>query len=119
MTSSDPNPPTGVATPTALSPVAVYAALASETRLAMLALLADGVPRSATDLTAAMGRSFDAVTPHLHQLHDAGLLTAVPGADRRQLLFSVPPEFRREAGVLDFGLARLPMPSARPAVAKD
>jgi DNA-binding transcriptional ArsR family regulator len=119
MTTSDSNPSTDVASPPTLNPVAVYAALASETRLAMLAVLADGVPRSATDLTTAMRRSFDAVNPHLHQLHDAGLLTAVPGADRRQWLFSVPPEFRREAGVLDFGLARLPMSSARPAVAKD
>lgn len=87
-----------------LNPVAVFAALGSKIRWPIIQLLADGTPRTATDVASALGRDFDGISKHLRLMRSAGVVDAGPGADRRLVLFSIPPEKRREAGVLDYGI---------------
>lgn len=111
--------PISPATPEGLNPVTVFSALGSEIRWPILQLLADGIPRTATDVAAVVQGKFDTVSKHLRLMRDAGVVDASPGADRRLVVYSVPAEFRQNAGVLDFGVCRLPMPSAKMTVAKD
>ena len=48
-----------------LNPVAVFFALGSKIRWPIIQLLADGTPRTATDVASALGRDFDGVSKHL------------------------------------------------------
>jgi len=52
----------------------VFAALGDETRLALVARLCAGGPRSITHLTAGSAVTRQAITKHLHVLADAGLV---------------------------------------------
>src|SRR5262245_58823899 len=61
----------------------VFAALADPSRRAILAALASGGPATATDLSAALPISRQAIAKHLGLLTDAGLVTAEPGERRR------------------------------------
>jgi DNA-binding transcriptional ArsR family regulator len=66
----------------------VFAALGDETRLRLLADLAEG-PRSIARLTIGGGMSRQAVTKHLHVLADAGLIRGVRRG--REQLWEVEP----------------------------
>jgi DNA-binding transcriptional ArsR family regulator len=61
----------------------VFAALADPTRRAILAALAAGGPATATDLTARLPITRQAIAKHLALLAVAGLVTAEPGERRR------------------------------------
>jgi DNA-binding transcriptional ArsR family regulator len=61
----------------------VFAALADPTRRAILAALASGGPTTATDLTARLPITRQAIAKHLALLAQAGLVTAEPGERRR------------------------------------
>ena len=88
-------------------------------RWPIIKLLADGTPRTATDVASALGRDFDGISKHLRIMRDAGVVDAGPGEDRRLLFFSIPPEKRRVAGVLDYGVCTIRLGTAKTAPAKD
>lgn len=88
-------------------PVAVFAMLGSELRWQMVKMLAGGATRSASELAAELGRDFDGVSKHLRLMREAGVLASQPGADRRHTHYFIPVAFRREAGILDFGVCRV------------
>ena len=52
----------------------IFAALGDETRLAMLAKLANGEPQSISRLTEGIDLTRQAVTKHLRVLEDAGMV---------------------------------------------
>lgn len=102
-----------------LDPVAVFSALGSKVRWPIIQLLADGTPRTATDVASALHRDFDGVSKHLKLMAEAGVVLSEPGDDRRYVFFSIPPEKRREAGVLDYGICTVRVATVKVAVAKD
>ncbi|HXE42619.1 MAG TPA: helix-turn-helix domain-containing protein, partial [Candidatus Baltobacteraceae bacterium] len=85
-----------------LDPVAVFAALGSDIRWPIIQLLADGTPRTATDVASALKRDFDGVSKHLRLMRDAGVVDCRAGEDRRLLFFSISPAMRRNPGVIDY-----------------
>jgi DNA-binding transcriptional ArsR family regulator len=56
---------------------AIFAALGDETRLSVLATLANGKPQSITHLTAGTRLTRQAVTKHLRVLEDAGVVRSL------------------------------------------
>lgn len=102
-----------------LNPIVVFEALGSKIRWPIIQLLADGTPRTATDVASVLKRDFDGVSKHLRLMRDAGVVDAKPGEDRRLLFFFIPPENRREAGVLDYGICTIRVATAKQAVTKD
>lgn len=102
-----------------LNPIAVFAALGSKIRWPIIQLLADGTPRTTTDLASALGRDFDGISKHLRLMREAGVVVAGPGEDRRVLFFFIPPANRRETGVLDYGICTIRVATAKPARIKD
>jgi hypothetical protein len=103
----------------ALKPADFFFALGSEVRWAMYELLADGTPRTATEVAAVLKREFDGVSKHLRLMREAGVLALAPCADRRFAFFTIPAQWRREAGVVDHGFCKIRVPSAKGAVGKD
>jgi len=94
-------------------PAPVFAALGDPTRLALLAQLSDGAPRSISALSAGSDLTRQAVTKHLRVLEKAGLVASVrvgresrfefrpePVADARSYLDTVSAQW-------DTALARL------------
>lgn len=69
---------------------AVFAALGDETRLAVLARLAEGKPQSISRLTEGTGLSRQAVTKHLRVLEKAGMLRH--SRSGRESLFALAPQ---------------------------
>ena len=65
------------ASPTASEPAPVFAALGDPTRLALVAELADGRPRSLTALAKGSNLTRQAVSKHLRVLESAGLVTSL------------------------------------------
>ena len=61
----------------------VFAALADPSRRAILAALASRGPATATDLSARLPITRQAIAKHLVVLSDAGLIVAEPGERRR------------------------------------
>jgi DNA-binding transcriptional ArsR family regulator len=61
----------------------VFAALADPTRRAILAVLAESGPATATDLAGRLPITRQAIAKHLGLLAEAGLVTAEPGERRR------------------------------------
>jgi len=61
----------------------VFAALADPSRRAILAVLATGGPATATDLSARLPITRQAIAKHLGLLTEAGLVVAAPGERRR------------------------------------
>jgi DNA-binding transcriptional ArsR family regulator len=61
----------------------VFTALADPSRRAILAALAAGGPATATDLSARLPITRQAIAKHLALLADAGLVVAEPGERRR------------------------------------
>ena len=57
-------------------PTHTFAALGDPTRLAIIARLADGEPRSIAALTAGAPMTRQAMTKHLRVLEDAGLVAS-------------------------------------------
>jgi DNA-binding transcriptional ArsR family regulator len=57
-----------------LPPAPVFAALGDPTRLALVATLSDGRPRSVTELSQGAPITRQAVSKHLHVLEAAGLV---------------------------------------------
>jgi len=55
----------------------IFAALGDETRLALIATLADGTPRSIAQLTEGTRLTRQAVTKHLRVLEGAGVVRSV------------------------------------------
>jgi DNA-binding transcriptional ArsR family regulator len=78
-------PADGQTTPADREAVAeqVFVALADPSRRAILAELAAAGPSTATDLSARLPITRQAIAKHLALLADAGLVTAEPGERRR------------------------------------
>ena len=89
---------------------AVFALLGNKTRLAILRILLDGRPRTATDMAAALQRDFDGVSKQLRLLREGGLLVDFAGEDRRFLYFRIPEKYRQTPGLLDFGVCTIRLP---------
>jgi predicted transcriptional regulator len=87
-----------------LNAIAVFAALGSKSRWPIMQLLADGKPRTATDVATVLKRDFDGVSKHLRLLRSVGLVAWAEGADRRLLFFSIPEKHRLVPEVLDYGV---------------
>lgn len=68
----------------------LFAALGDETRLALLARLADGVPCSITQLAADASITRQAIAKHLRVLADAGLVRGVRRG--RESLYQLEPK---------------------------
>jgi predicted transcriptional regulator len=88
-------------------PVALFTVLASPLRWQILQMLKSGETLSASEVAAALKRDFDGVSKHLRLMQKAGVLGLQFGADRRFTEYFIPAEFRREPGVLDFGVCRV------------
>ena len=58
-------------------PAPVFAALGDATRLALVATLSDGRPRSVTQLSRGAGMTRQAVSKHLRVLETAGLVASL------------------------------------------
>ena len=72
-------------------PAPIFAALGDETRLALLARLADGESRSIAGLSAGSPLSRQAITKHLGVLETAGLVSRVrAGRESRYALRAEP-----------------------------
>ena len=71
-------------------PHEVFAALADPTRLEVLSRLANGGPATATELSAAMPVTRQAVTKHLAALDAAGLVERHPAG--REVRYTFDPE---------------------------
>ena len=99
--------------------MALFAALGSKHRWPIIELLADGTPRTATDVAAFLKRDFDGVSKHLRLMWLAGAVQAERGEDRRLLFFSIPSEWRRNPGEINFGLATVRLASVKQAPGKD
>ena len=78
-------------------------------------MLIDGTVMSAVAVAKALGRDFDGVAKHLKVLRRAGWIARMPGGDGRCVWYHIPPAFRQEPGVLDYGLYRLHVPVTTPA----
>jgi len=72
-----------------VDPQAALAALAEPRRRAILQLVRDG-PRSVNEIADRFDVSQQAVSQHLHVLHDAGLVEVEPQGSRR--LYVIRPE---------------------------
>jgi predicted transcriptional regulator len=103
-------PKDGVQPETSLNAIEVFEALGSKVRWPILQMLADAKPRTATEVASALGRDFDGVNKHLRVLEAAGLLVWTLGEDRRFVLYSVPEKYRRQPGMLDFGVCTVRLP---------
>jgi DNA-binding transcriptional ArsR family regulator len=114
MSDAPSSSPTGTVTLQRLNPVAVLAALGSKIRWPIVQLLADGTPRTATDVASALKRDFDGVSKHLRLMRDAGVVDAMPGEDRRLLFFFIPGQNRQQPGVLDYGVCTVRVATAKP-----
>jgi DNA-binding transcriptional ArsR family regulator len=73
-----------------MDPHQVFAALADPTRLDLLTRLADRGPATATELSASMPVSRQAITKHLAALDAAGLVTRRPSG--REVRYTFDPE---------------------------
>lgn len=102
-----------------LIPADFFFALGSDVRWAIFQLLADGRPRRAIDVATVLKRDFDGVSKHLRLMREAGVVSVLAGEDRRYVWFAIPPKYRREAGVVDYGLCAIRLPQAKMAMAKD
>ena len=96
---------------TNLNPVAVFGALASEFRWAVLQYLAANQPMSASAVAGAFRRQFDSVSKHLRLMRDAGVLACETGEDRREAVYSIPAIFRATPGVIDYGVCQIRLPA--------
>ena len=81
----------------------VFAALADPTRRQMIARLAEQGPGTATQLTASLPITRQAVTKHLAALNEAGLVTA--RREGREMRYSLTPEPLDEAMAWMAGIA--------------
>ena len=112
--SNDASPSlTGGETEAAPDIVAMFAALGSPIRWPIIELLADGTPRSATEVAAVLGRDFDGVSKHLRVMREARVVACEPGEDRRVLLFSIPSANRRTPGRVDYGVLSVRVATAK------
>jgi DNA-binding transcriptional ArsR family regulator len=73
----------------------VFAALGDETRLALLAKLSDGAPRSVTELASGTPLTRQAISKHLQILHSAGLVEAAMRG--RENLYRLSPQRLHDA----------------------
>ena len=100
---------------TNLNPVAVFGALASEFRWAVLQWLAAGPPRTASEVASAFRREFDGVSKHLRLMRDVGVIGGEVGEDRRETVYSIPAVFRATPGLIDYGVCQVRLPDAKKA----
>ena len=90
------------------------AALGYPVRWASVHLLADGQPRSITEIAAVVGGLPDTVSKQLWVLQRAGVLDWYAGEDRRQTVFFLPAAYCKKPGVVDFGFCQLQFPHVVP-----
>jgi DNA-binding transcriptional ArsR family regulator len=69
----------------------VFAALGDETRLALIARLSDGQPRSISQLTEGLSLTRQAVTKHLRVLEGAGLVHGMRAGRETRFAFEPAP----------------------------
>ena len=112
MSDTTPVSPAMSSTARPLNPVVVFEILGSKVRWPILQVLADGRPRTASDLAALLKRDFDGVSKHLRLMCATGVLGSRVGEDRRYLFFHIPEVYRQSPGVLDFGVCTVRLPSA-------
>jgi hypothetical protein len=94
--------PPPVSEPPKLDPVTVLFALGSETRWAIVQLLADGRELTITGITAVVGGTAENISKQLSVLRDAGVVDWKKGEDRRQSVSYIPAARRPAPGVLNF-----------------
>ena len=97
---------------TGWNPDVVFPVLADPIRRRVLLALANGEPKTATQLTGASSRRLDATLKHLLALRNAGLvITRDDPVDSRRQLYSLSPAVpltKTEKGIeLDFGFVLL------------
>ena len=87
----------------------IYAALGDPRRRRILQVLADGQPRTATQLAPVVGKRLDATLKHLVALRKAGLLLMAPDQnDARRQAYALTPHVAvtgtaADGWELDFG----------------
>ncbi len=124
MNASEGSPPSPslAPTPTApksapaapgIDPAAALTALGNPLRWEMFKMLAGGEALSASQMAARLGRDFDGVSKHLRVLRAGGVVSSRAGEDRRNALYFIPAELRREPGVVDYGFCLFRLPAAR------
>jgi DNA-binding transcriptional ArsR family regulator len=69
------------------APAPVFAALGDPTRLALVATLCDGRPRSVSELARGSPLTRQAVTKHLHVLESAGLVGSLRAGRETRFAF--------------------------------
>lgn len=99
--------------PATLTATTVFAALGNETRLEIVLMLLDGRRLCVADIAAALDRPADGVGLHLKKLHQAGVLQAHFGEDRRQSVYSIPLHYCANPDVLDFGVCTVALAPLR------
>jgi predicted transcriptional regulator len=90
-----------------MSQITRTAVLASPLRWQILQMLKSGEALTASQVAAVVQRDFDGVSKHLRAMRATGVLASQPGEDRRNTHCFIPAEFRREPGILDFGVCRV------------
>ncbi len=113
------SPASGAGAPGSLIPADFFFALGSDVRWAIFKLLADGKSRRASDLAMELKRDFDGVSKHLRLMREAGVVSVLQGKDRSCVWFTIPPQFRREPGMVDYGICTIRLSSAKWAAGKD
>lgn len=83
------SPEAGARRTATTSPAPVFAALGDDTRLELIARLANGEPRSIAELTAGSELTRQAITKHLRVLEQAGVVRSRRSG--RQSLFELEP----------------------------
>jgi DNA-binding transcriptional ArsR family regulator len=92
-----------------------FSALGNPLRWAMVKLIMQRGPQTATDLAALLKRDFDGISKHLRVLRAGGVVQAMSGQDRRLIYFYIPKANQPEPGVLDYGKVRLDFRDPTPA----
>ena len=96
-----------VSEPQKLDPVTLLAALGSETRWAIVQLLADGRELTISGITAEVGSTAENISKQLSVLRDAGVVDWKKGEDRRQSVSYIPAAHRPAPSVLNFGFVTI------------
>lgn len=114
MTDQTSSPASGAEAPgvSNLNPADFFFALGSDVRWAIFTLLADGKARRASDVAVVLKRDFDGVSKHLRLMREAGVVSVIAGEDRRYVWFAIPSKYRREPGVVDYGMCKILVPPA-------
>jgi hypothetical protein len=99
---TSPTPPATKKSANAINPFAAFIAFSHPARWESLKIMATGKAVTAGDVTQ-FASSVDMMRKHLRVLADAGVVSVSRAEDGRMPSYSVPPEFRPQPGLLDYG----------------